>query len=132
MTDTAQAEVVYDEREQGIYPAVFTGCSNFDYTDAATGQLELRWRWVFADDRGEFDTLTSRSFAPGTNALKFFRGLLGRDPSLRIRGTLGTYEQADLVVSASTPIAAMHTGASESQLLRSFSSISSLSPPGTG
>ena len=80
MTDTAQAEVVYDEREQGIYPAVFTGCSNFDYTDAATGQLELRWRWVFADDRGEFDTLTSRSFAPGTNALKFFRGLLGRDP----------------------------------------------------
>lgn len=74
-------EVVYSEPEAGIYPAQFSACEPFQYEDKTTGEIELRWRWVFhTDDDTEFDTLTSRSFRPGTNALKLFTGILGRAP----------------------------------------------------
>ena len=77
MTD----EISYSEPEAGIYPATFTACEPFSYVDSVTGETELRWRWGFhADDDTEFDTLTSRTFRPGTNALKLFTGILGRAP----------------------------------------------------
>lgn len=80
-TETAPAEISYSEPEAGIYPAMFTGCEPFQYEDKTTGEIELRWRWVFyGDDDIEFDTLTSRTFRPGTNALKLFTGILGRAP----------------------------------------------------
>lgn len=80
-TETVPAEVVYSEPEAGIYPAQFSACEPFQYEDKTTGEIELRWRWVFhTDDDTEFDTLTSRSFRPGTNALKLFTGILGRAP----------------------------------------------------
>lgn len=78
---TAEAEISYSEPEAGIYPAAFTACEPFQYEDKTTGEIELRWRWVFyLDDETEMDTLTSRSFRPGTNALKLFTGILGRAP----------------------------------------------------
>ena len=82
-TETApvQADVVYTEPEAGVYPGTFTACEPFQYEDKTTGEIELRWRWGFySDDDIEFDTLTSRSFRPGTNGLKLFTGILGRPP----------------------------------------------------
>jgi iron complex outermembrane receptor protein len=46
---------------------------------------------------------------------------MGADPELRVRGTIGTYEQADLVVSASTPVTQdrrLRVGASFARLSR--------------
>jgi hypothetical protein len=77
MTD----EIEFSELEPGIYPAQFIACEPFDYDDKVTGEKEYRWRWVFLmTDGSEQDTLTSRNFRPGTNALKLFTGILGRDP----------------------------------------------------
>jgi len=74
-------EIVFDEPEAGIYPATFEGVEPFSYEDKQTGETELRWRWVFVGiDGTDFDTLTSRSFRPGTNGLKLFTGILGRAP----------------------------------------------------
>jgi hypothetical protein len=80
-TAPAGAEITYAEPEAGVYPGTFTACEPFQYDDKTTGETELRWRWVFwSDEDVEFDTLTSRSFRPGTNALKLFTGILGRAP----------------------------------------------------
>lgn len=74
-------EIEYGELEPGIYPAQFTAVEPFEYDDKTTGEKEYRWRWVFLmPDGTEQDTLTSRSFRPGTNALKLFTGILGRPP----------------------------------------------------
>ena len=74
-------EVVYTELEAGIYPATFIACEPFSYEDKVTGEIELRWRWAFVlDDDSIVDTLTSRNFRPGTNALKLYTGILGRAP----------------------------------------------------
>lgn len=81
MTTETAVEISYSEPEAGIYPATFTGCEPFQYEDKTTGEIELRWRWIFyGDDDVEFDTLTSRTFRPSTNALKLFTGILGRAP----------------------------------------------------
>lgn len=81
MTTETAVEISYSEPEAGIYPAVFAKCEPFQYEDKTTGEIELRWRWVFyGDDDVEFDTLTSRTFRPGTNALRLFTGILGRAP----------------------------------------------------
>jgi hypothetical protein len=81
-TETDEIEIVYSEPEPGIYPAMFVKIEPFQFEDKTTGELELRWRWVFYGevDETEFDTLTSRSFRPGTNGLKLFTGILGRAP----------------------------------------------------
>lgn len=81
MTTERVPEVVYSEPEAGVYPGTFIACEPFQYDDKTTGEVELRWRWGFySDDDIEFDTLTSRSFRPGTNGLKLFTGILGRPP----------------------------------------------------
>jgi hypothetical protein len=81
-TETFTAdEIVFDEPEAGIYPATFEGIETFSYEDKQTGETETRWRWAWMGLSGTpFDTLTSRSFKPGTNALKLFAGILGRAP----------------------------------------------------
>jgi hypothetical protein len=77
MTD----DIEYGELEPGIYPAQFVNVEPFEYEDKTTGDTEYRWRWVFLmEDGSEQDTLTSRNFRPGTNALKLLTGILGRDP----------------------------------------------------
>jgi iron complex outermembrane recepter protein len=68
--------------------------------------------------RGPQGTLYGRNTIGG--AVKYVTRRLRNEPSLRIRGNVGSYDQADLVVSASTPIAgdALKIGASVARLSR--------------
>ncbi len=68
--------------------------------------------------RGPQGTLYGRNTIGG--AVKYVTRRLRDDPSLRVRGTLGTYDQADLVVSASTPVGAgiLKVGGSVARLSR--------------
>lgn len=77
------SDIEYNELEPGTYRAQFQGVEDFEYDDAKTGQKEYRWRWkFFVEETGQTeDCLTSQSFKPGTNAAKFFQGLLGRPPA---------------------------------------------------
>jgi hypothetical protein len=80
VTTETDNDIVYTEREPGIYPAVFTAIKNHEYNDQATGELEKRWVWEFADEAGTMDTMTSRLFAARSKATKIFTGIVGRAP----------------------------------------------------
>ena len=73
--------------------------------------------------RGPPGTLYGRNTIGG--AIKYVTPRMPSDPELRIRGTVGTYEQADLVVSASTPV-------TEDRRLRIGASFARLSRDGFG
>ncbi len=67
--------------------------------------------------RGPQGTLYGRNTVGG--AVKYVTRQLPQDLSVKVRGTLGTYKQADLVVTASTPISDMiRIGASGARLSR--------------
>jgi iron complex outermembrane receptor protein len=67
--------------------------------------------------RGPQGTLYGRNTIGG--AVKYVTRSLPEDPSLRVRGTLGNYDQADLVVTASAPISdIVRVGASGARLSR--------------
>lgn len=79
--------VAFTERQAGTYRAKFVKLDdNYQITDRQTKETVTRWRWVFQDVAdsttvGEIDTLTSPGFKRGSNALKFFSGMLGRPPT---------------------------------------------------
>ncbi|MHA7821078.1 MAG: TonB-dependent receptor [Erythrobacter sp.] len=67
--------------------------------------------------RGPQGTLYGRNTIGG--AIKYVTARLPEDPSLSIRGTYGSYDQADLIVTASTPLSDSFTiGASGARLSR--------------
>jgi len=68
--------------------------------------------------RGPQGTLYGRNTIGG--AVKYVTRRLSTQPTLSIRGNLGTYKQADVVVSASTPVGseALRVGASFARLSR--------------
>ncbi len=67
--------------------------------------------------RGPQGTLYGRNTIGG--AIKYVTARLPDDPSLSIRGTYGSYDQADLIVTASTPVSDnLSIGASGARLSR--------------
>jgi iron complex outermembrane receptor protein len=67
--------------------------------------------------RGPQGTLYGRNTIGG--AIKYVTARLPEDTSLMVRGTYGSYDQADLIVSASTPISdSLRIGASGARLSR--------------
>ncbi|MCK0129180.1 TonB-dependent receptor [Erythrobacter sp. F6033] len=67
--------------------------------------------------RGPQGTLYGRNTIGG--AIKYVTAELPDDPSLSVRGTYGSYDQADLIITASTPISdSLKIGASGARLSR--------------
>lgn len=67
--------------------------------------------------RGPQGTLYGRNTIGG--AIKYVTARLPDDPSLKIRGTYGSYDQADLIVTASAPLTdSLKVGASGARLSR--------------
>ncbi len=70
----------------GTYLCTFTELDEqYEITLKGTGETVTRYRWIFqkVDDpttEGQIDTITSPSFKPQTNGLKFLTGMLGRAP----------------------------------------------------
>ena len=82
VTDISADEIEFAEPDAGIYPAVFMGLELKPVVDDATGEAKTLWLWKFqVSDTLKLDALTSATFAPGSNALKLFTGILGRPPT---------------------------------------------------
>jgi hypothetical protein len=79
---TGADDIAFDEPEAGIYEAVFMGLELKPVTDEGTGESKTLWVWKFqVSDTVKLDTLTSATFASGSNALKLFTGILGHPPA---------------------------------------------------